>query len=194
MSKPTIIGCGTGRCGTKSLSKILSTCEMTEVTHETDPKLYWENDKNYEEKLEQFKDGLDDVALYYGKYIERFLEDLDDVRVIVLMRDKDEVIESFKAVTVDRNHWNGEITEEWDRCFPDYGESDKDAAISMYYQQYYENIPLKDERVLVIPTAGLSWKKTQEAICEHCEIPVEDRNYSEDPVYNKREKHVGYRT
>jgi hypothetical protein len=188
-----IVGCGSGRCGTQSLARILDSCDYVHCGHETEPKLYWDDDCNYQDKLEWFKQRKNDVALYYGKYIDRFLDDLEDIKVICMVRDKKKTVESFKAVTPDRNHWSHEVDEEWDKCFPSYDFESKANAIRQYWEDYYDQIPDEDPRVMMMATEWLNEKQKLTRLFDFCEIPKKDRVFPDKVKYNKREKHVGYR-
>lgn len=178
-----IIGMGSGRCGTKTLAKLLDGCDFYHCQHEPNPKLPWEVN---ETKLKpHLNHDHSSVALYYGKYWEYF----EDVKFIVLKRDKWETIQSFMDITPGRDHWSDPVDELWDMCFPSYDKLDKPNSISRYYKDYYAMMP---DDALWVKTKNLSNKETQESIFDYAEIPEEDRVY-QDLVANKRENHVGYR-
>ena len=108
MNKQLIISIGTGRCGSVSLSKFLSAQEYVSVLHEgrldshkIRKLIKWGNDeKNLFEWLE-FLLSLDgnkfvgDTGMYYLPYIEQIIEKYPQVKIIVMERDKEEVVKSY---------------------------------------------------------------------------------------------------
>jgi len=118
---------------------------------------YWESYADMGLNTDDVKGCLyGDVASWYLPYIEKsvresgdsdFLQELDDgnyayhIRVIVLKRDKDEVIESFDAWTGQGNRWQekGGDWPEYDHAFPTYpDELSKREAIGQYWEDYHE--------------------------------------------------------
>jgi len=181
-----VIGLGSGRCGTKTLAKLLDGCDYYSAKHEPGNPLPWRINKtrfeNHQQKLDKY-DAI--VALYYGRYWELF----DNANFIVLQRDKWETIQSFLDITPGRDHWSDPADEIWDQAFPSYNDLDKPNSISRYYRNYYEMMP---DDALWVKTKNLSDKETQDKIFDVAEIPEKDRNY-QDLVANKRENHLGYR-
>lgn len=179
-----IIGMGSGRCGTQTLARLLDGCDFYKCVHEPNPKLPWNVNKSQFRPHNNHEHSS--VALYYGKYWRYF----DNVRFIVLKRDKEETVQSFLDITPDRDHWSSPQNELWDMCFPTYDDLDKRESIERYYDEYYEMMP-KD--ALWIETQHLSVRAAQEDIFDWAEIPKNDRKYQKI-VANKREDHYGYRT
>jgi len=149
-----VIGMGSGRCGTKSLAKLLDLQENAQVTHEYGEPLHWDLNQLHwqlwEDRLEKWRkdpsriDG--DVASWYLPYIEEMLrEEIAwpiEPKVIVLKRDKDETVESFDEWTGDGNRWQeaGGNWPEYDHAFPTYPDGlDKREAIGQYWEDYYES-------------------------------------------------------
>jgi len=164
-----IIGLGSGRCGTKSLAKLLNECKYCNVSHEFRRKrkeilnyrLRWYfTEKEIKDRvryLKRIKGKLvGDVASYYANYVEYLIQNLENVKFIYLYRDVDEVIKSFLKITKkkgkpDTNHWisykhpdiiSGKYSKvKWDRCFPKYYKvNDKKSAIRKYCEQYTEKM------------------------------------------------------
>ena len=139
MNKQLIISIGTGRCGSVSLSKFLSAQEYVSVLHEgrldshkIRKLIKWGNDeKNLFEWLE-FLLSLDgnkfvgDTGMYYLPYIEQIIEKYPQVKIIVMEREKEEVVKSYIKKTTGRNHWFDHDGKEWDKddkwdpCYPKY--------------------------------------------------------------------------
>ena len=111
--KKLIIGLGTGRCGTMSLSKLLNLQEGADVTHEKFHvgARFSEDDEFTYQLAYGFKPGkleytikqlsgreapiVGDVAFYWVNYVGALLKYVPNARFICLKRDRDEVVESF---------------------------------------------------------------------------------------------------
>ena len=109
MNRNIIFGLGTGRCGTVSLSRILNWQEESNFTHEMPSnKIPWKKD---EEKFGHYLSIIKsrrhrfvgDVASYYLPYCESIFENKG--KVIILKRERQEVIESFQRKAPSLNHW-----------------------------------------------------------------------------------------
>ena len=108
-----VIGLGTGRCGTVSLSKLLSAQAGVLVTHEAAPLLPWEVDRvKLERHVPYIQGWLDkgcsvagDVAYFWLPYVPLFDEVFSRWKAVGLIRDRDEVVHSFLRKTTQRNHW-----------------------------------------------------------------------------------------
>ena len=157
-----VIGMGSGRSGTKSLAKLLDEQDNAKVAHEYGEPLHWDlNELHWqlwEDRIEEWIKPIGlrgDVASWYLPYIEEIVRrDMDGIKafdrdiviaknlkVIVLKRDKDEVIESFDAWTGQGNRWQekGGDWPEYDHAFPTYpDELSKREAIGQYWEDYYE--------------------------------------------------------
>lgn len=150
--KKIYIGLGTGRCGTKSLSKLMK-IQGLNVDHETNTsvgeKLPLSWDKNLNELDERLKyiieNNLDgDIGFYYLPYVDDILLRFKNVKFIVLKRDKESTIKSYIKWVGNRNHWmmhDGtiwDIDNKWDRAYPKYVSKTREEALSNYYTEYYE--------------------------------------------------------
>lgn len=165
--KNLIIGLGTGRCGTMSLSKLLTAQENCFVTHEMGgrPLLSWNKDEylfeNYyrliKNRRQQF---IGDVAFYNLPYAIDYLSKNEKTVFVILRRDKQETIKSYLKKTEGRNHcithdgskWR---LDSWDKCYPKFDVTEKEAALSAYYDHYYE---LCNQ----LPQEKCFWMKTNE--------------------------------
>lgn len=147
-----IIGLGTGRCGTASLCRLLQLQNNSNFTHEfgVSALVNWKYNKIDFDKIRQHlrlrkEQFIGDVAFYnlpYWKYILDLKEEYD-TKFIVLKRNKQDVIKSYMRTTIANNPFlehDGEKWKfyEWDKCYPKMNTSDKEAAISMYYDHYYD--------------------------------------------------------
>lgn len=193
MKKKTriILGCGSGRCGTASLSVVLSNCRACYVTHELLPHLHWEVTdstwdyfkrrlRNMRRRGDQF---VGDVASVYLPYLERMwkLNDIYDWRGIILKRNREEVVQSFMRITGPRNNWQdrGLANPMFEMFFPKYSDRwTKEAALRQYWEDYYNRVEalIKDcDYVRVFPVDDLNTKEGQHKIFEFLEIPKKNR-------------------
>lgn len=151
-----VIGCGSGRCGTMSLSSLLTRQPDAEVTHERfGHRVRWGAPwATWALKLWKFcrqEDGIrGDVAFYWLPQIEWFLEQGREtevsVRVIGLKRDREETIRSYERKVGDQDHWRYHAGEgdyrhtEWSKCHPIFEADSREAAIGQYWDYYYQRL------------------------------------------------------
>lgn len=157
VNKTYIFGIGTGRCGTTSLSRILSAQNNCFVSHELAHRhiLNWNyNDKDFKliiNEISKYKQGtVGTVAFYLINYIPKIVDyfGIDNVKIIILQRDKDQTVDSYFRWTNRKtpiNHWSAESHKHkiyhssvWDKAYPKYNCTDKKLCISKYYDEYYE--------------------------------------------------------
>lgn len=150
-----IFGIGTGRCGTGSLAKLLDKQPGIWCSHEgefcpweKDLVAYYQSLVSLVSKAGETKIG--NVAFYWKNYLSEIFRDLNDPKVIVLKRKKEEVIESFASMYHGKNHWSMVEGENWEgrdpgdapltAMWPKYDLSKKE-AIGQYWDDYYADIP-----------------------------------------------------
>ena len=155
MNKQLIISIGTGRCGSVSLSKFLSAQEYVSVLHEgrldshkIRKLIKWGNDEDNLFEWLEFLLSLDenkfvgDTGMYYLPYIEQIIDKYPQVKIIVMERDKREVVKSYIKKTIGRNHWFDHDGKEWDKddkwdpCYPKYDIINKEKALEKYWEDY----------------------------------------------------------
>lgn len=163
VERKIIFGLGTGRCGTMSLASLLNSQKNSRFTHELGglPWLSWKRDigrfTQFSTKiLDSGERFIGDVSFYSLPY----WKDIDslgyEAKFIILKRDKKETIASYTKKTIGQNpfmkhdgvKWKHY---EWDKCYPKMNAKDKEEAISLYYEHYYElcmQIP-EDKRFLI---------------------------------------------
>ena len=149
-----------------SLAKLINDQEDWICTHEMRPILPWNIDEVLAcDRIEYFnrKDKVADVASYYLPYVEMFLEEIEDLKVVCLKRDREQVVSSFMAKTANtnppRNHWcnhDGDtwtLDPIWDRAFPNYDldietspHEYKEELIRTYWYKYYEEAEWLSDR------------------------------------------------
>jgi hypothetical protein len=147
-----VINLGTGRCGTHSLTKLLSAQKNVKVTHEAFL-LPWEYDRAALDNalaniLKYDAEIKSDTGFYYLVYVETILELYPNTKFVCLRRNKEKTIRGYigKVGKKRANHWtrknskhwtDGWINDsKWDRCYPKY-DLDQREAIEKYYDEYY---------------------------------------------------------
>ena len=146
-----ILGCGSGRCGTYSLQRLLNKQKDASITHEKHQLPWVVDEKSMVHHLLQIMSGdastVGDVGLYWLNYLPWLTSFVPQVRIICLMRDKEETVASFRQRIPDRNilvlpeskHFEPDTKFEhgrW-RMFPKYDLPRKD-AFAKYWDDYYE--------------------------------------------------------
>lgn len=149
------IGCGTGRCGTRSLARLINKQNKWHCTHEMKPVLPWRVNKDkLNDRIIYFRQHshIGDIGFYYLPYLEDIIEEFPEIKVIALKRDVEETVESFMRKIPDKNHWVNDRNRwrddpVWDKCFPNMGleaffegEKLKRESIKEYWIYYYEQI------------------------------------------------------
>lgn len=99
--KKIIIGLGTGRCGTRSLTKLLNENGIP-ATHEK-WRLVWKPDK--ERCLRVLKKMVDagesDVGFYWLNYVDIVLSKYPSTKFVCFKREKEKVLESFSRTSIE---------------------------------------------------------------------------------------------
>lgn len=147
--KYIIIGLGTGRCGTVSLTnlfKLQSSCgaEHEHTAHNSQHGEIW--GKNFTGLVDYIENRSEkyicDVSFYNLPYVEQLIDMFDNVKFVVMKRDRQETIDSYMRKTSGRNHWqihNGTRYKHcpWDSIYPKFEGTDKADAIGKYWDYYY---------------------------------------------------------
>jgi len=188
-----IIGCGTGRCGTVSLAKLLNNQPETKATHERLPRLPWRVDFHLlYTRISQFRQELRkvtriaDVAFYYLPYIPYLLREFPTLRVVALQRDREETVRSYSEKLGPRNHFLDHPEEfgyrpdpRWDPCYPKYPPVRRETALRIYWEEYYrvvfDYMNRWPENVCLFSIDHLNSREGQREILNFCGIP-EDRH------------------
>jgi len=207
-----VLGCGTGRCGTKSLAEFLDQQPNSEVSHEFGQQLRW-NKKDcdlFEKRLEiwTLNGGIrGDVALWYLPYIEILVREeiyqnevfsfqLHDIinkfRVVCLKRDREETVQSFIKHQNSGNTFQekGGSWPEVDRAFPTYPDDlTQEKAISEYWHDYYETAEWISDMVdwfEIFQLEELSNSNKRRAeLLDFLEFPLDERRFIDFPHQNK---------
>lgn len=200
--KIVFIGCGTGRCGTTSLAKLINGCEDTLCKHELRPLLPWVfNEKLFQDRVKWFLTSTagitGDVAYYYLPYLEKLIDVFPHLKILCLERSREAVIDSFMWKTQWQNRWyNHDGTKwaknpVWDKTFPKYNILDKAEAIGVYWDEYREEIRRIagrfPENVETLSIEDLNTIQGQQKIFNLIGIPEKNQRYITKPKYNARQ-------
>lgn len=147
-----VLGVGTGRCGTVSLSSVFNSQHDTSSSHESiiSP---WEFNEGFLSKnigmllhRQYISKVASEVAFYLLPYCQRIIEMYPETKVVCFKRDMKETATSYMKKTVGRNHWTlpskkpeyGDWRDDptWDSCYPKY-DLPKFEAIIQYWNDYY---------------------------------------------------------
>jgi len=172
-----VLGAGTGRSGSTSLTQLLAAQPGSHFSHEHAPRLAWSSgDTRLDFHVRRFRSlrrafaGFGDVSHWWLPRFEALLEAFPDLRMIVLKRDRLETISSFLKVKGGEgkgaiNHWvdhDGRFWRRniWDECYPKYEAVGSREAIGAYWDDYYRQADELQRRhpaaLRVFPTAHLS--------------------------------------
>lgn len=192
-----IIGLGSGRCGTSSLSLLLNEQNNCVSSHESleDNYTWGQNFCTINNIIKQrFINNkfVVEVASYLLPNVDEFIEFYPNVKFIILKRDMIDTIESFMSITHNRNHWqthNGIKYNHcrWDKCFPKFTAKDKQHAIRLYWEMYYDLCnKINHDRCFHINMIDLNNENICTEMLQWCGFT--------DPVYinilaNNRERH-----
>jgi hypothetical protein len=196
-----IIGCGTGRCGTTSLGRLIEGCQDVVCTHERRPLLPWRfNEDLYQDRVRELTSlsasWVGDIAPSYLPYVERFIETIPKIKVICMERDRQGVIESYVAKTPWQHHWYEHDGTEWFKnelwgpTFPKYNIKDKAQAIGMYWDEYHREIRRIAQRypasVQIFDVDIFNSRDGQTRIFDFLEMPESHRHY---PLAHRHNAH-----
>jgi hypothetical protein len=199
--KTIFVGCGTGRCGTTSLTKLIGGCKDAVCKHERRPLLPWIfNEDLFRERVQWFSTSsaaiTGDVAYFYLPYLEKLIDVFPNLKIVCLERGRQEVIDSFMWKTQWQNRWHKHDGVEWvkdnvwDPTFPKYDTAEKAQAIGAYWDEYRRRIRRIAKKfpknVQILETAELNTTPGQQKIFGFLSIPEKSRRYVEKPRYNAR--------
>lgn len=180
-----VLGAGTGRSGSTSLTQLLAAQPGGYFSHEHAPRLSWDTpDPRFDFHLRRFQalqrgyQSFGDVSHWWLPRFEALLEAFPDLRMIVLKRDRLETIASFLKVKGGEgqggiNHWidhDGRFWRRniWDECYPKYEARGSREAIGAYWDDYYRQAEALQRRfpasLRVFPTTQLSSTEGQRHI------------------------------
>jgi hypothetical protein len=183
-----VVGLGTGRCGTQSLSALLSMQPESNVLHERHRfRVRWHGaESEIDDLLRWCREASDlrlvgDVGFYYLPSVEYILSQQPDVKFPCMQRDREDTVTSYMRKTRRRNHWvrhRGIVYRhnDWDDCYPKYDGLSKAEAIGRYWDEYYERATQFEQtyptNFRVFPTDALNSETGQHEILSFLGIPA----------------------
>jgi hypothetical protein len=190
-----ILGMGSGRCGSTSLSAMLAAIKGSCATHENPPLISWNPDNeqlNFHMRrlklLAKYFPLVFDAAHWWLRAIDRFMTEFPNGKAIGLYRDTKSCAQSFARVKGQglgsTNHWvapgNGIWrANHWDPTYPTYrvpenADQDPDAAraqlIVRYVEEYNDELfgvcDRLPDKVMLIRTEELALPAVHEELFE----------------------------
>lgn len=155
-----VIGLGTGRCGTTSLTAFLNQQESIYMLHEgkylrsdSHDIFQWSGDTSnvlsyLDSLLTQYStyDFIGDVGMYFLNYTDSILEHYPQTKFVCMSRSQGEVVKSYMKWTHGRNHWIAHdgtqwtLDPVWDPAYPKFDVNEKEVALQLYWQYYQERV------------------------------------------------------
>ena len=211
-NKKVILGIGTGRCGTVSLSHLLNKQKDSRFSHELKIKiekktdyntpLPWEyNDKAFNSAwnsiLHYNGHSVGAVSMFWLPYLEKLFSISEDLKVICLQRNKQGVINSYLKKTEGRNHWIKHDGKQWDFCpwdnsYPNFEVQNKEEALNKYWDYYYQLVDglmqKYPNRIKIFQITDLNNEKKVEELLTFAGF--KNRNIISNIQKNKIEKNI----
>jgi hypothetical protein len=184
-----VLGLGTGRCGSTTLSRLFEAQKNGCFSHECPPRLAWNHDaETIDFHLRRFRLLLElfpmvgDVSHWWLPYFRLIRQHFPEVRAVVLRRDKEETVDSFLRIKGGGqqgsiNHWvehDGKFWRKnlWDDCYPKYRADTMKEAIARYWDEYYLLAGQMEaefpDQIRIYDIAALSDARGQQEILEFC--------------------------
>jgi hypothetical protein len=206
-----IIGIGTGRSGSTSLTKFLQQQHGAVVSHERPPRLPWvPNTQRAKVHLRLFEYLLaenklvGDVSHWWLPYLDYVFDSFPTAKVVALQRDREQTIRSFENIKsygdFHFNHWHdhggvGWRTTKWDECYPKYETKDRFEAIGQYWDEYYETVKEwrlgKPHQIFLAPVDILNSREGQDELLTF--LGIDERVYASPKRYNQESVDDGHR-
>jgi hypothetical protein len=150
-----LLGLGTGRSGSTSLSYLLSAQHDTCFSHEHAPLIPWyAGERQLQFHLERMSllarmfGFVADVSHWWLPKLDAVIARFPNARVVVTRRDRAETMASFLAIKRGSrarpiNHWMAHdggqyLRNLWDVCYPKYKAGDLEEALGLYWDDYYQ--------------------------------------------------------
>ena len=192
-----VLGLGTGRCGSTTLTGILSMVDGAKSTHENPPLVFWEPlQRQLQFHVARFRvmsryfPLVFDCSHWWLNALDPLFDAFPDGRAIGLYRDTEACVRSFIEITGNRNHWvppHNHIWphDRWDPAYPHYdvpenAKVDRRQAlrdlITRYVVEY--NCAMKEletklrGRFLLLRTEDLDSQSARQLIADFVEVPI----------------------
>ena len=195
-----VLGLGTGRCGSTSLTALMATVDGSVCTHENPPMIFW--DPQDEQVafhvrrfalLRQYCSLVFDAAHWWLNVTDKLFAMFPDAKVVGLYRDLEPCVRSFMHVkgggTNSINHWAPPDSgiwqlNNWDPAYPTYripdsAQTNPDRAkarlIRRYIYEYNRDLnSLADRfrgRIMLIRTEKLGRRSEQQRLFRFVGLP-----------------------
>jgi hypothetical protein len=187
-----MLGLGTGRCGSTSLTSLLASVEGSCCTHENPPLIFWKPEREQVqfhlrrfELLMRYFPLVVDVSHWWLNVLDNVFSAFPKSKAIGMHRDADRCVQSFMRIKrYGRQSWNHWVpygndvwaTHSWDPTYPTYSipidvsnpDRIKDALISRYVWEYNVQLKVLAERfankVMLVKTEEFNEPTIQERI------------------------------
>lgn len=189
-----VIGLGTGRSGSTSLTLLLMAQKGACFAHEHPPDLSWAEAEGTDRLrfhlqryalLTQMYDFVGDVGHWWLPRVKSIAAFFPDFRAVVMKRDRAATVESFLKVKGGGgegsvNHWMDHDGSYWtrvpfDRCYPSYRAGSMAEAIGLYWDEYYATCDRLAEaypgQIRTFDITALKDPAGQEEILRFCGFP-----------------------
>lgn len=204
-----LFGIGTGRCGTGTVAKLVDNQKGISCSHEgyycpweRDIIAFYQSVIAMMQQEELIVTRIGNVGFYWKNYLREIFRDLFNPKVIVLKREKEEVVESFSSMYREKNYWSKPGGKNWDGrepqqtfltlMFPKYDLSKKD-AIGQYWEDYYNDGAIDyyldkfPQNIILIRSEDLwAGEEAQRSIFEFLDISEEDMIFDTSIWMHKR--------
>lgn len=195
--------CGTGRCGTFSMYRILQAQKHVFATHESLP-FPWDFDPAYLYYWTQKvlisswnKQPIWAASSYsWVKYLGLAFRHFKDVKAVALKRPRADLVESFMRHWPEENYWSSEESEHFGDQYPELNATGpdpawlattfpkydlpKEEAIGAYWDEYYDICKiwahrLPDSMIIMPMHDALNTAGGQKRILDFFDIPEHDQ-------------------
>jgi hypothetical protein len=159
MTQSIVLGIGTGRCGLRSLAKLLNQQPDVQSSYEEPPLLPSKScdaDRVIRERFARFRQNgrgriLCDVASFYLPYLDVAIAAETNIRILCLRRPREEVVVSFcewldASFPLPTNHWADRPAPGWHHdplrtpTYPQYETQSREEGIRRYWDEYYRKV------------------------------------------------------
>lgn len=184
-----ILGLGTGRSGSTSLTHLLAAQPDTCFSHEHAPLIPWQEGHrqlNFHlmrtALLVRLFGTVADVSHWWLPKLPVVLKEFAGARVVVLRRDRAETVASFMSIKGAAgpqpiNHWMAHDGVRykrnlWDVCYPKFNANSLEDAVGLYWDAYYQQAEHLEKQypsnVRIFDVNTLSSTDGQETILRFC--------------------------
>lgn len=175
-----VLGVGTGRCGTKSLTKLLGIQKGTYATHERfGPRVRWNCPSNlwpkriWKDSKRNDHNVVADIdfkwTAHIGTYLSWAEEEGREIRIVGLKRNVDDTVDSYDKWKPNSDHWSFHgyretLPDEWDKCYPCFETDSKREGIRKFWHLTYNIIEDFEETSDMVRCFPMQYLNTEEGV------------------------------